>query len=142
MSRRWRAVFALEIALCASSCVVWTVAPGAFLEGVFGFEGTDLRARLLLSMAANVVACAYVYLYARLLFERPFPLRAFRRLQEAMAIGDVVVLATSALEVAWLSPQPALLLTQVVLAAVWLAIRVRWLTTAPETPAPETPAPG
>lgn len=131
MSGAWRAVFALEIVICAATCVIWTLAPGAFLEGLFGIDPVDARARLLLSMTANVVACAYVYLYARLLFDRPFSLRPFRRLQEAMAIGDVVVLVTSALEAAWLSPQPTLLGAQVGMAAIWLGIRVTWLVRAP-----------
>src|SRR6185369_7301041 len=101
-------------------CVAWIVAPDAFLGGVFGLDGGDARARLLLSMSANVVGCAYVYLYARLLLARPFPHVAFRYLQQAMAIGDVVVLGTSAAEAILITPSATMLVLQIGMAALWL----------------------
>jgi hypothetical protein len=127
MSRTWRAVFWLEVAICAATSLSWIVAPEPFLRGAIGIEAPDLRHHLVLLLGANVVLCAYVYLYARLLLERPFPRAAFRRLQEAMALGDVGMLATSAVQCAQLSPDPWWMAGQIGMAAVWLAIRVLWL---------------
>jgi hypothetical protein len=127
MKRGWRIVFWVEVVICAATVLSWALAPEPFLRGVIGIEAPDLRHHLLLLLGANVVFCAYVYLYARLLLERPFPRVAFRRLQEAMALGDVVMLATSAVQCAQLSPDPALMAAQIGMAALWLGIRVTWL---------------
>lgn len=124
---KWRAIFWCEIALCAATCIAWIVAPDAFLTGVFGLDPGDARARLLLAMTANVVGCAYVYLYARLLLGRPFQHVAFRYLQQAMAIGDVVVLGTSAAEAVLLTPSATILALQIGMAALWLGTRLAWL---------------
>lgn len=127
MTRTWRIVFGVEVMICAATCASWLLAPEPFLRRVIGIDAPDLRHHLLLLMVANVVFCAYVYLYARLLLDQPFARTAFRRLQEAMALGDVVVLATSAVQIAHLTPDPAMMAAQVGMAALWLVIRVTWL---------------
>jgi hypothetical protein len=124
---RWRVVFWLEVVICAATCASWIALPEPFLRAVFRIEAPDLRHHLLLLLGANVVFCAYVYLYARLLLERPFPRVAFRRLQEAMAVGDVIMLATSAVQCAQISPDPVWMAGQIGMAALWLSIRVTWL---------------
>lgn len=127
MTSAWRVIFWIEVVICAATVASWIVAPSAFLEGVFGLEGADLRHHLLLLTGADVVLCAYVYLYARLLLAKPFPEQAFRFLQEAMAIGDVVMLVLSGVELAYLEADVRLVAAQAFMAALWLTIRVTWL---------------
>lgn len=138
MSKRWRAVFALEILICLATVLAWVFAPADLLRGLYGLEGAGPWHLLLQS--ANVVFCAYVYLYARILFAKEFRPEVFRWLQEAMAIGDVVILATSPLLYRDLQPPLALFAPMVGMAALWLSIRVVYLlTTRRPSPSPRHP---
>lgn len=120
-------VFWVEVAICALTVLSWVFAPEPFLRAVVGIDTPDLRHHLLLLLGGNVVFCAYVYLYARLLLDEPFPRLAFRRLQEAMALGDVVILATSVIQCVLLTPDPLWMAGQIGMASLWLVIRMSWL---------------
>jgi hypothetical protein len=127
VTRGWYAIFWVEVAICAATALSWIAAPEPFLRAVMGIESPDLRDHMVLLLGANTVLCAYVYLYARLLADRPFNRHAFRRLQEAMALGDVGILVASAVSCAQLSPDPLWMAGQIGMASVWLGIRVAWL---------------
>ena len=68
---------------CVSVCV-------HVCQQLYGMDGW--APYLLLQQTTNVLFCAYVYLYSRMLLARPFDLRSFRWIQEAMALGDIVIL--------------------------------------------------
>ena len=123
----WRKVFWLEVAICVATAVTFLFAPETYLRDFAGFAAPDLRHHLQLLMSANILVCAYGWLYARMLLERPFPFRAFRFLQEAMAIGDVIILILSMVQVVMLEPHLGLWAGQVFMASLWLGIRVYWL---------------
>jgi hypothetical protein len=125
LSRAWRVIFACEILICLGTVLFWVIGPAEFLRDLYGIEGPG--AYLLLQQSSNVVFCAYVYLYFRLLTAKPFDLRAFRWLQEAMAIGDVLILATSVSQALMLQPKIEMLAAQAGMAALWLTIRLLFL---------------
>ena len=58
---------------------------------------------------------------------RPFPVQAFRLLQEAMLLGDVGILMISAAQWAWLRPEPVLLAAQAGMAGAWGLLRLVFL---------------
>jgi hypothetical protein len=113
--------------VCLATCLFWLVAPGDYLAGFYGFPAGAPAPYLLLQQSTTVVFCAYVYLYAALLRMRPFPLTVFRRLQEAMALGDVAVLGSAAWAWHALQPAPGLWAAQVGMATLWLVLRLVWL---------------
>jgi hypothetical protein len=127
LSPFWRRLFAFEVLVCLATVLFWLVAPGDYLAGFYGLERGAPAPYLLLQQSSAVVFCAYVYLYAALLRMRPFPMAAFRRLQEAMAIGDVLVLGSAVAAWRQLQPEPALWWAQVGMATLWLTLRVLWL---------------
>lgn len=128
LSRAWRTIFGLEILIVAATCLVWLLRPASLLEGLYGLDA-DAGAYLLLQQSSNVVFCAYVFLYLRMLRARPFPALPFRWLQEAMALGDVFMLAQSVAMWRLLDATPLLLVAQAGMATLWLGIRVTYLVT-------------
>ena len=129
MTSGWRRLFQLEIVICVATALYWILAPRSYLEALFVDPHVDGVTRYLVLQGAGVLLCAWGYLYARLLLQREFSEASFRHLQEAMAIGDVFVLVTSFLgwrdsTLAFRTPTFA---AQVVMAALWLAIRVVYL---------------
>jgi hypothetical protein len=120
-------VFAVEIPICLATCLLWLLAPGVYLGGLFGRRPYDAADYLLLQQATAVVFSMFVYFYGRVLFGRHVDLRTFRHLQEAMALGDVFVLAATGAAYAYLAPRPELLVGQAAMAALWLGIRVLFL---------------
>lgn len=136
ISKLWQAIFTAEILVCLGTVGFWVVAPQPFLRDLYGLESRG--AYHLLMQSANVIFCVYVYFYARILTARPFDVRAFRWLQEAMAIGDVIILATTPLLVRDLNPPTALVAAQAGMAGLWLAVRLLYLvTTRPGNPPPQ-----
>lgn len=125
ISRFWRTVFTVEIFVCLATVGFWAVAPQPFLRDLYGLESKG--AYHLLMQSANVIFCVYVYFYTRILTARPFDARAFRWLQEAMAIGDVIILATTPLLVRDVNPPAALVAAQAGMAGLWLSIRLAYL---------------
>lgn len=139
LSKFWRAVFTVEIFVCLGTVGFWAAAPQPFLRDLYDLESEG--AYHLLMQSANVVFCAYVYFYARILFSKPFDVRAFRWLQEAMAIGDVIIVATTPLLVRDLHPPASLVAAQAGMAALWLAIRLGYLIAyRPGTPSSKAPS--
>ena len=139
MNRGWRSLFTLEIAICLVTVVLWALAPWDFLSRVYGAPQGSLSHYLLLQQAGTVVFCAYVYLYARMLFTRPFNLVSFRHLQEAMAIGDAILVASAPATYRALHPDGLLFGAQTGTAALWLTIRVVFLLRVRD---PDRTAPG
>lgn len=127
----WRIVFAVEIPICLGTCLLWLLAPGEYLGGFLGKRPHDVADYLLLQQSTAVVFSMFVYFYGRVLFSRRVDLRTFRHLQEAMALGDVLVLGATWAAHAYLAPRPDLLLGQTTMAALWLGIRVLFLIRVP-----------
>lgn len=127
---RWRIVFAVEIPICLGTCLMWLLAPAAYLDGLLGGRH-DAGDYLLLQQSTAVVFSMFVYFYARVLLGRHVDLRTFRHLQEAMALGDVFVLGASWAAYAYLNARPGLLFAQAAMAALWLGIRGLFLVRGP-----------
>ena len=127
----WRTVFAVEIPICLGTCLLWLLAPAEYLGGFLGKRPHDVADYLLLQQSTAVVFSMFVYFYGRVLFSRRVDLRTFRHLQEAMALGDVLVLGATWAAHAYLMPRPDLLFAQTAMAALWLAIRVLFLIRVP-----------
>lgn len=127
LSPRWRALFRVEVPICAGTVVYWLLAPEHYLGQLFGDLPVDSGHRYLVLQAASTVGTLLVWFYGRVLFAPEIELRTFRYLQEGMALGDAGILALSA----WLAlvarPDPTTLLAQVLLAAFWGAVRVVFL---------------
>jgi hypothetical protein len=127
----WRTVFAIEIPICLGTCLLWLLAPAEYLGGFLGKRPHDVADYLLLQQSTAVVFSMFVYFYGRVLFSRSVDLRTFRHLQEAMALGDVLVLGATWAVHAYLMPRPDLLFAQTAMAALWLGIRVLFLIRVP-----------
>ena len=125
----WKRLFQLEVAICVATAAYGAFAPAAYQRALFADPPAGAHADYLVVQAAGILFCAWGYLYARLLHARPFHEESFRRLQEAMAIGDVIVLAASvaALRNPGLALRPAAIWAQVGMAALWLGLRVAYL---------------
>lgn len=124
-------VFAVEIPICLGTCLLWLLAPGTYLGGLFGKRPHDVADYLLLQQSTAVVFSMFVYFYGRVLLSRRVDLRTFRYLQQALALGDVFVLGASWAAYAYLAPRPEVLFAQVAMAALWLGIRVLFLVRVP-----------
>jgi hypothetical protein len=133
---RWRIVFAAELPICLATCLFWLFAPAEYLGGFLGKRPHDLADYLLLQQSTAVVFSMFVYFYGRVLLSRRVDLRTFRYLQEAMALGDVLVLAATWAAHAYLTPRPELLFAQTAMAALWLGVRGVFLV---RVPAPDDP---
>jgi hypothetical protein len=138
---RWRIVFAVEIPICLGTCLLWLLAPAQYLGGFLGKRPHDVADYLLLQQSSALVFSMFVYFYGRILLSGRVDVRTFRYLQEAMALGDVIVLATTWAAHAYLAPRPDLLVAQTAMAALWLGIRVLFLIRVPApTEEPASPA--
>ena len=122
----WFYLFSLELPLCLATCAYWVLRPADYARAITGVD-VGPAAGALLQPAAIVVFCAYFVFYARMLWQRPMVTPAFVWLQQAMALGDVLVLATSALLHHRFHPRPATLAAQVGMASFWLATRLVFL---------------
>jgi hypothetical protein len=131
LPRHWRMVFAAEIPICLGTCLLWLLAPAEYLGGLVGERRHDVADYLLLQQSTAVVFSMFVYFYGRVLLSRRVDLRTFRYLQEAMALGDVIVLVATWAAHAYLTPRPGLLLAQAAMAALWLGIRCLFLLRVP-----------
>lgn len=127
----WRIVFAVEIPICLGTCLLWLLAPAEYLGGFLGKRPHNIGDYLLLQQSTAVVFSMFVYFYGRLLVSSRVDLRTFRYLQEAMALGDVLVLGATWAAHAYLAPRPDLLFAQSAMAALWLGIRVLFLIRVP-----------
>ena len=127
----WRIVFAIEIPICLGTCLLWLLAPAEYLGGYLGKRPHDVADYLLLQQSTAVVFSMFVYFYGRVLFGRRVDVRTFRHLQEAMALGDVLVLGATWAAHTYLAPRPDLILAQTAMAALWLGIRVLFLIRVP-----------
>jgi hypothetical protein len=124
-------VFAVEIPICLGTCLLWLLAPAEYLGGFLGRQPHDVADYLLLQQSTAVVFSMFVYFYGRVLLSGRVDVRTFRHLQEAMALGDVIVLATTWAAHAYLAPRTDLLVAQTAMAALWLGIRVLFLIRVP-----------
>jgi hypothetical protein len=129
LSPRWRAVFRLEIPICAATVAYWIIAPEHYAQKMFGEAALDAGHRYLVLQVASTVSTLLVWFYGRVLFARTIDLRTFRYLQEGMALGDAGILALSAYLAATARPDPGTLIAQVFMAALWGGIRVAFLWT-------------
>jgi hypothetical protein len=129
--RPWRIVFSVEIPICLGTCLLWLLAPAEYLGGLLGKRPHDVADYLLLQQSTAVVFSMFVYFYGRVLLGRRVDLRTFRYLQEAMALGDVIVLVATWAAHAYLAPRPDMLFAQAAMAAVWLGVRVLFLIRVP-----------
>lgn len=155
----WYCLFVAELPICLATVLYWLIAPGQFVAGFTTGPGsgakpgstvdaTSMEASLL-QQVANVVFCAYVLFYGRMLISTPNLHAAasssaaavppsscaaaashramFLWLQECMCVGDALVLLQSVY--AWwkLHPQIAILLAQVVLAGGFGIARIIFL---------------
>ena len=127
----WRIVFAVEIPICLGTCLLWLLAPAEYLSGFLGKRPHDVADYLLLQQSTAVVFSMFVYFYGRVLLSGRVDLRTFRYLQEAMALGDVIVLVATWAAHAYLAPRPDVLFAQTAMAALWLGIRVLFLIRVP-----------
>ncbi|MCW2859385.1 MAG: hypothetical protein JWP48_1093 [Actinoallomurus sp.] len=133
----WRIVFAVEIPICLGTCLLWLLAPAEYLGGFLGKRPHDVADYLLLQQSTAVVFSMFVYFYGRVLLSHRVDLRTFRYLQEAMALGDGIVLGASWAAHAYLAPRPDVLYAQTAMAALWLGIRILFLIRVP-TPVDDT----
>ena len=124
--RFWKILFTVEIALCIATAAYWVTLPEDYALGLFGLREIDLGHRMLLQQNAAVLAFAYGWFYARLLYSRRFDLRIFRFLQEALALGDIYLIGAGIYlyRVSRLPASGAMALAQAVMAAVWLGARI------------------
>jgi hypothetical protein len=127
MPRLWKIVFRIEIVICLATAAYWAIAPDAYLRALLVDPPASSTTRYLTIQSAGLLACAWGYLYARLLHARPFQAEAFARLQEAMAIGDVIVLVVSLVSSRELRFHESVWAAQIAMAALWLAIRLAYL---------------
>jgi hypothetical protein len=129
VSARWRAIFRIEIPICAATVVYWIVAPEHYVRKMFGDVPIDVGHRYLVLQAASTVATLLVWFYGRVLFAPSIDLRTFRYLQEGMAIGDLGILALSGYLAIAGHPDPATLVAQVIMATLWGGLRIVFLWT-------------
>lgn len=127
LSRGWRTFFRLELPLCLVTVSYWLVAPEHFLRGLVGPFAFDVAHRYLLLQAAATVTSFLLWFYGRVLFSPRIHLPTFRLLQEAMALGDVGVLAISGYLAFAARPTPSILAGQIALAAFFGGARVVFL---------------
>lgn len=127
ISRRWRAVFRVEVPICAATVAYWILLPDHYARTLFGDVMPDAGHRYLVLQAASTVGTLLVWFYGRVLFAPSIDLRTFRYLQEGMALGDAGILALSAYVVRVAHPDPGALIAQVLMAALWGTIRVVFL---------------
>lgn len=135
ISARWRAIFRIEIPICAATVVYWIVAPEHYVSHLFGDGSIDTARRYLVLQAASTVATLLVWFYGRVLFAPTIDLGTFRYLQEGMALGDLGILALSAYLAAAGHPDPSTLIAQIVMAALWGSLRIVFLWTHRKRPA-------
>lgn len=129
ISPRWRAVFRVEIPICAATVAYWLIAPDRYVASLFGDAALGVAGRYLVMQGASVVLTMLVWFYGRVLFAPAIDRRTFCYLQEGLLLGDLGVLALSAYAVRAGHPDAATLVAQVAMATLWGAIRVAFLWT-------------
>ena len=154
----WYALFVAELPICLATVLYWILAPGQFVAGFTtggskagshaSVDATPMETSLL-QQVGNVVFCAYVLFYGRMLISTPNVHTAasssvatappsscaacashramFLWLQECMCVGDGLVLLQS-LYVWWrMQPQISILLAQVGMAGGFGIARIIFL---------------
>ena len=125
MTRFWRRLFSVELPLMGGTAVFALAAPDAFVKAAFGLPSADGGVfPLLLSYVGLIVAL--LWLYGRFLFAGDFHLPSFRRFQECLLVGDVVLVF------GWPAglgdgPIPAPAIAGMAMAFVWGTIRATYL---------------
>ncbi len=125
--RGWWRLFCVELPIVAGTLAYWLIDPDAFLTGSMGVTDPGPPERYLLTMYAGVVGSLVFWFYARLLLTRPIDLRTFRLFQEALLLGDGLIVGATL----WLSGdvdvQPAMATAQMGMASFWGAVRAVFL---------------
>lgn len=145
----WYWVFLIELPICFGTVLFWLIAPGDYVSGFVRnrAQGATYMERALLQQCANVVFCAYCVFYGRMLVStrscagagssaaqpstwcsRAFPHRqAFLWLQQAMGIGDGLMLLQCAYDWGYLDPEPSIIVGQIVMAGGYGLVRLVFL---------------
>ncbi len=130
LPRRWRILFLLELPLIFGTVGYWLLAPLDYLERALGSDPVaNAHAVPLLLAHAGVVFSMVGWLYARLLLAPTVHVRSFRRVQEALLVGDLwIVVSALALAPAQYDPQVrATSATAAALALGWGIVRSVYL---------------
>lgn len=148
----WYWLFLIELPICLATVLFWLIAPGGYVSGFVQGRvgGATHMETALLQQCANVVFCAYCVFYGRLLVSAPscfssagpssdpsrpatwcsrsFPHRqAFLWLQQAMGLGDGLMLLQCAYDWGYLDPKPSIIVGQVVMAGGYGLARLVFL---------------
>lgn len=130
MSPAWRRLLSVELPLMLGTVAFAAVAPARFVEAAFGIKAAGEALRPLVYSYCGVVF-TLTWIYARLLFAPRFELASFRRFQEALLVGDVVIVASWSWNIAETGAASAAALGGIGLAAAWGAARVVFLRRHP-----------
>ena len=126
MTPFWRRLFAVELPLMGGTAIFALAAPDAFVKAAFGLPSADGGVLpLLLSYVGLIVALAW--LYGRLLFASEFHRPSFRRFQECLLVGDVVLAVGWPAALAGQGALPPPALAGMGMAIVWGTIRATYL---------------
>jgi len=125
--RGWWLLFCTELPLVAGTLVYWVVAPDAFLTESIGIAAPGAPERYLLHLYGGVVGTLVLWFYGRVLLAPRLHLPTFRRLQEALGIGDVVIVGLGLQAWGALDAAPAMLAAQIGMAGLWGMVRVAFL---------------
>jgi len=126
----WLWTFRVEILIVLGTVFYWTFFHLNYFRNMFGQQDFKAREFFLLLQGGVTIFCCYVYFYARVLFDmKHFHFETFTKLQEAMAIGDVLVLVLSFLFQDVFSQGSAPhFIAMIVMAIVWGGARVVFLS--------------
>lgn len=125
--RGWWLAFLVELPLVAATVIYWVVAPDGFLTASVGISEPGPPERYLLRLYAGVVGTLVFWFYARVLLSQRIHLPTFRLLQEALLLGDVVIVGVGLAVWGDLAVEPAMLAAQVGMATFWGSVRVAFL---------------
>lgn len=121
----WWRLFAVELPIVAASTLYWLLAPETFLRDAFALHAEPASALLVWQYAASV-ASMVLWLYGRLLFAPTLHLPTFRLYQEALLVGDVGIVAVTAIGLAQ-GILPTMAFAALGMATLWGAIRGFWI---------------
>ncbi len=124
--RGWWRAFCVELPLVAGTLVFWIAQPDGFLTQSIGIAEPGPPERYLLQLYAGVVGTLVLWFYGRILLAPRIHLPSFRLLQEALALGDVVIVGLGISQ--WGGPaEPGMLAAQIGMASFWGTLRVLFL---------------
>ncbi len=127
LSIPWKLFFLAEIPICLITCLYWILFPSDYIQNFNNSNSSYMEASLL-QQCAIVVFCCYVYFYYKLLMMEYVTYHTYGQIfiwfQEAMLLGDILVILQSLYVCLFLNYKISILIAQIGMASFFGIARI------------------